>query len=205
MMPTLAGVQAGVSPFPALTWHSQWGSGRSHRAPRGRHRRPPAALPAGSARPWRPRAVVWCPSPAGMGSFSPAACTWHEAPGPPWAHTPSGVPEPHQSSPGGRSWPGHPGRAGAGRSPGCPSARLSAIAAEERAGNGGICPHCHRGLPEPPPHLAEVLGSDAVIIPAGQLVDEGQHLVLGTDELRLGGAGGWAVGFGGEEGAPSQS
>lgn len=45
-------------------------------------------------------------------------------------------------------------------------------------------------LHPPPPHLAEVLGSDTVVIPAGQLVDEGQHLVLGADELRLGGADG---------------
>lgn len=68
---------------------------------------------------------------------------------------------------------------------------------------GGSVPTAIVGVPEPPPHLAEVLGSDTVIIPAGQLVDEGQHLVLGTDELRLGGAGGgqWVLG---EEGACSQ-
>lgn len=46
-------------------------------------------------------------------------------------------PEPRWRSPGGRSWPERPARAGAGRSPGCPSARSSAIAAEERTGKGG--------------------------------------------------------------------
>ena len=38
------------------------------------------------------------------------------------------------------------------------------------------------------PHLAEVLGGHAIIIPARKFVDKGQHLVFGTDEFRLGGA-----------------
>lgn len=37
------------------------------------------------------------------------------------------------------------------------------------------------------PHLTEVLGSDAIIIAAGQLVHKGQHLVFGSYELRLSG------------------
>lgn len=32
-------------------------------------------------------------------------------------------------------------------------------------------------------HLTEVLGSEAIIIAAGQLVHKGQHLVFGSDEL----------------------
>lgn len=36
-------------------------------------------------------------------------------------------------------------------------------------------------------HLTEVLGSDAIIITAGQLVHKGQHLVFGSDEFWLSG------------------
>lgn len=32
-------------------------------------------------------------------------------------------------------------------------------------------------------HLTKVLGSDAIIIAAGQLVHKGQHLVFGSDEI----------------------
>lgn len=39
-------------------------------------------------------------------------------------------------------------------------------------------------------HLTEVLGGDAIVVAAGQLVDKSQHLVFGSDELGLGGAAG---------------
>lgn len=76
-------LQAGWPPaFSILTWHSQWGSGRSHRVLRDQHHKPQAALPVGSAQPWQPHAAVWCPSPAGTGSLSSTTCPQDVVPGP---------------------------------------------------------------------------------------------------------------------------
>lgn len=158
------GVQAGVTPpypFPSLTWRSRWGSGRSHRALRGRRRTPPAALPAGSARPWRPRAAALCPSPAGTGSLNPAVCPWDGALGPP--PPPNTAPSPGTPIPTGAHRVEEVGlgaqreQAQAGLQVARPHARVQLLRRRDPV-KRGICPHRQEGgSPHPHPTLLRSL------------------------------------------------
>lgn len=51
------------------------------------------------------------------------------------------------------------------------------------AASGTQASGCHGCGKRGPSHLAEVFGSDPIIITAGKLVHKRQHLVLGPDEL----------------------
>lgn len=198
------GVQAGETPFPALTWHSQWGSGRSRQAPQGRHRRPPAALPAGSARPWQPRAAVWCPSPAGMGSISPAAYMWHGAPGPHWApHHLLGSPSPtraHRVEEVGLGTQRE--QAQAGLQVARPHARVQLLQKRELV-MGGSVPTATEGSLSPHPTLLRSLAVTPSSSRQGSLWTKASIWYLARMNSDLVGLG---VGseFWGEEGAPSQ-
>lgn len=83
-----------------------------------------------------------------------------------------------------------------------PHAGVQLLRGERQQSVPGVPPAPRGGPVTPRPHLAEVLGGDPVVIPARQLVHEGQHLVLGADELRLGGAGRHRVSGGGIQHSP---
>lgn len=83
-----------------------------------------------------------------------------------------------------------------------PHAGVQLLRGERQQSVPGVPPAPRGGPVTPRPHLAEVLGGDPIVIPARQLVHEGQHLVLGADELRLGGAGRHRVSGGGIQHSP---